>query len=243
MATRLLFVPTKKSTEWVEQHEVGFTWFAGYSISQKQKSVRSLLENVKEQFDNIDVLEVSTKSNNEEGIRASAFNLKFRSEVFPSLSPTILSSSVERVYQGSKVFERGGPFLEIYNNNDRRFKSDSRLKENGDLKYFSFKGEERWEIGEPFYHWLYLNALIQNPEVCEGLAKFEAFTDIEFNHKKAYNCQAHSVALYFSIKDTVDVPEILKSKHEFINVIKGNPSTVRTSPEVKTDIVQGYFDV
>lgn len=243
MATRLLFVPTKKSTKWVEQHEVQFTWFAGYSVSQKQKSVSSLLQSVKEQFDDIDVLEISTKSNREEGKRASAFNLKFKSEILPSLPPAIFSSSVERVYQGSKVFERGGPFLEIYNNNDRRFKSDSRLRENGHLKYFSFKGEERWEIEEPFYHWLYLNALIQNPEVCDGLDKFEGFTDIEFNHNKAYNCQAHSAALYLSIKNEVDLPRVLRSKHEFIDLLNGVSSMNQSSPKSKTRTTQGTLDI
>ena len=51
------------------------------------------------------VLEISTKSGSDIGVAHSAFNLKVRlaDGVFP----------LECCYQSSKVFEKGGPFLDI----------------------------------------------------------------------------------------------------------------------------------
>lgn len=40
--------------------------------------------------------------------------------------------------------------------------------------------------------------LNQNPKLAKELLKFNAFTDIEFNPKKSYNCQAYTAALYIS---------------------------------------------
>lgn len=214
MATRILFIPTMESKNRVEEKEINFNWFPGYSKSQKQKSIDSLHENARTQLGINRILEISTKSRNTIGVQASAFNLILS-------PPNEPESSVERFYQGSKVFERSnGPNTDIYNNNDFRFKSDPRLRDFGELQYFEFF-KKQWEIHEPFYHWLYLNALIQNPTVCDELTKYEAFTDIEFNHKKAFNCQARSVALFLSIKDQCDVKEILRSKEIFIDFLNG----------------------
>lgn len=214
MATRKLFIPTMDSKNRVKEEEINFNWFSGYSKSQKQKSIDSLHENAKTQLGINRILEISTKSRNKIGVQASAFNLNLT-------LPNERESSVERFYQGSKVFERGnGPNTDIYNNNDFRFKSDPRLRNFGELQYFEFFAK-RWEIDERFYDWLYLNALIQNPTVCDELTKYEAFTDIEFNHKKAFNCQARSVALYLSIKDQCDVKEIVRSKEIFIDFLNG----------------------
>ena len=69
------------------------------------------------------------------------------------------------------------------------------LLNQGDLKGFRFQQEE-WEIDEHFYDWLYLNALIQNEEIAEEIIKYGAFTDIEFNPEKSFNCQAYAAALF-----------------------------------------------
>ncbi len=236
MATRKLFSPSRNSTEWVDAREVDFTWFPGYSISQKQRSIDSLHKNAQKKFGIDKILEVSTKSPEPVGVRASAFKLEYN-------SPFGMLSSVERFYQGSKVFERGdGPNTDIYDNHDFRFNSDSRLKKFGVLKHFEFN-EVKWELEEPFYDWLYLNALVQNPELIEGLNKYDAFTDIEFNHIKAYNCQAHSVALYLSIKDEVNVENLLKDKQNFIKFLKRQQIDERSSSESKIENSQGKLDL
>ena len=40
--------------------------------------------------------------------------------------------------------------------------------------------------------------LHQNPKLAKEILNFNAFSDIEFNPKKSYNCQAFTAALYIS---------------------------------------------
>ena len=51
---------------------------------------------------------------------------------------------------------------------------------------------------------------------------YEAFTDIEFNPKKSFNCQAYSVALYKSLlKRNQDFEEI-KDPNKFKKIFPTN---------------------
>ena len=75
---------------------------------------------------------------------------------------------------------------------------DDRIKNSGQLLGFSFFGEE-WTLEQDFYSWIYLIALSQNIKISGELLKFDAFTDIEFNMEKSFNCQAYSAALYVSL--------------------------------------------
>ena len=75
---------------------------------------------------------------------------------------------------------------------------DIRLKDSGDLIGFSFF-DNTWSLNEDFYTWLYLLALSQNDDISKKLILYDAFTDIEFNHVKSFNCQAYSAALYVSL--------------------------------------------
>ena len=75
-----------------------------------------------------------------------------------------IKASVESIYQGSKVFEYGGPYTDLYNKTSLHAKKDSRLKESGRLKYFNLLGQ-KWSLDEDFYSWLYLNGLMQNNKI------------------------------------------------------------------------------
>ena len=77
-------------------------------------------------------------------------------------------------------------------------KKDKRIKNSGDLIGFSFFGEN-WEIDFDFYTWIYLVGLNHNNNVAKELLNYDAFTDIEFNPKKSFNCQAYSAAFYVSL--------------------------------------------
>jgi len=188
MSERPIFKPMPKGDVLVETINVEFKWFSGFSVSQKQKSIESLhkeamrLKNLKK------ILEISTKSKEKVGVSASAFNIKLRTK-------TGLHASVESFYQGSKVFKNRGPFIDLYKESAFNSKKDQRLKTSGDLKGFVFLNEE-WGIDEHFYDWLYLNALIQNKDIAEKIIEYDAFTDIEFNPKKSFNCQAYTAALF-----------------------------------------------
>lgn len=51
-----------------------------------------------------------------------------------------------------------------------------------------------------FYDFLYINALISNPDLCERVMGYDTFTDIEFNPKKSLNCQARAMAIFVTLK-------------------------------------------
>jgi len=190
VARRTIYIPSRKSENFVINEEVEFTWSPGLAISQKQKSIKSLHEKAKQKLNLENILEISSKSNEETGKLASAFNLKF--------SWQGRNSSVESFYQGSKVFKHAGPFTDLYEKNSKSAKKDKRIKDSGDLLGFSFF-DEKWTLEDDFYTWIYLIGLTQNKKLSESLLQYEAFTDIEFNEKKSFNCQAYSAAFYVSL--------------------------------------------
>ncbi len=151
-------------------------------------------------------MEISTKSGKELGRQASAFNL----EVEVHGPKEVVFASVECLYQGSKVFEDGsGPFDDLYKDKatSRDAKKDERLKQHGRLKEFNCLGE-KWGLNDGFYDWLYLNGLLQNEDMASEIRKYTAFTDIEFNPKKSYNCQARSAARYVALYDFIEKGEV-----------------------------------
>jgi hypothetical protein len=186
------------------------------SISQKQKSVDSLhaaacnLPGIEK------VLEVSSKSREELGVALSAFNLTFTTVKHNR------TFSVECAFQGSKVFEHGGPYRDILGMTSREAKKDPRLLSSGQLVRFSFLGKNAdWEL-EPqtaFYDWLYINALKNRPSIADHLSGYSAFTDIEFNPDRSINCQAYSVALYLSLYKRNLLEEATSSKEEFLRIV------------------------
>ena len=127
-------------------------------------------------------------------MKLSAFNLK---KFVPSLGYSV---PVECVFQGGKVFAAGGPYTDLYTGTSRDAKRDPRLKESGSLKAFEFEGV-RYPLQPTtaFYDWLYINALMENPELAEELKQYDAFTDIEFNPDKSLNCQTRAAAIYVGL--------------------------------------------
>lgn len=214
MSKRPVFIPTISSDKFkfVEEIEIEFEWFAGFAISQKQKSINSLHENFLKNYPEYKILEISSKSKDELGIKLSAFNL-----MIPRKKGKV---SVESAFQGSKVFENGGPYREIFELSSREAKKYEKLKVSGDLKKFEFYNIS-WEL-EPktlFYDWLYMNALSKNIELEKELLKYDAFTDIEFNPKKSINNQARAAALYVSLYREGLLNKALESHQSYREVI------------------------
>ena len=198
----------------VEEKEIEYIFSRGFAKIQKEKNIKSIKENIKkkEGVEN-KILEVSTKSDTDLGIKLSAFNLSIKTKKDRTIS-------VEMLFQSSKKFEKGGPFLDILNKDSKSAKKDKRLRESGELVSFIYKGE-KWEL-EPktlFYDWLYINVLNINIEEkkinLKEIKKFQIFTDVEFNHEKSINCQARSLALYIILHKTRQLKKSLKNKEIF----------------------------
>lgn len=218
MARRPIFVPLLHQNRFVLERFVDFKWHAGLSVAQKQRSIRELHEMARREYGISNPVEVSSKSEVQIGRSLSSFNLKFMTK-----SGRILT--VESAFQASKVFEYGGPYRDIEDMLPIDAKRDPRLRESGNLVGFRFFKDE-WPL-EPktcFYDWLYINALLQNPDIAIEAVNYDCFTDIEFNPDKSINCQARSVALYCSLYHSDMLDFYLKSKEAFISLYDGRVS-------------------
>ena len=158
------------------------------------------------------MLEISSKSLQPLGVSLSAFNLKFPHNG--------AECSVEAAFQAGKVFEGVGPFPELYSHDSREVRHHVQEVSAGRrLLAFEFDGV-RWGL-EPktaFFYWLYIQALIANPQLAEAVKEFDAFTDIEFNPKRQVNCQAAAAAFYVSLCRTGKMEEAMSSREAFLRI-------------------------
>ncbi|MFZ3310137.1 MAG: hypothetical protein WA280_12300, partial [Xanthobacteraceae bacterium] len=127
-------------------------------------------------------------------------------------------------YQGSKVFERGGPFTDLFMVEPKLAKRDSRLQESGRLIRFEFE-RHRFPL-QPmtvFYDWLYVTAIFPHREWLtrrlKGNFNYAGFTDIEFNPQKSVNCQARSCALFVELTHEGLLEGAVNSPESFIDLM------------------------
>ncbi|WP_373700857.1 hypothetical protein [Neisseria dentiae] len=233
MAIRPIFIPKIDGDFLVKTENIEFEWFAGFSASQKRKSINSL-HSVAKKIEGIEnLLEISSKSENELGVALSAFNLMISTEKGKSVS-------VECVFQSSKVFEGDIQYLDLLDMASKKAKKDPRLKSSGRVIAFRTYGkrEKEWQTTPitAYYDWIYINALNQHKEFHEELLKYSAFTDIEFNPEKSLNCQAYSVALFCSLYKRKVLDKVLKSQKAFLSIYKeyavDNSYTSKKQPDL-----------
>lgn len=192
MAKRPVFLPDSSDVSFVRTIDVEFKWFPGFSKSQRQRSIDSLHQ-AANRLGIASILEISGMSKSQLGESLSAFNLELK-------APSGQVMTVECAYQGSKVFEKGGPYTDLYKVSSREAKTDDRHRTSGELRSFRFDGKKfPTEPRTFFYDLLYLQALKQQPNLAEQLEQYDAFSDIVFNPKQSFSCQAHSAALYVSL--------------------------------------------
>lgn len=210
MAKRICFISKPYEKQIYKEILVEFKYYNGFAISQKQKSIQSLHDSINEMDKDLKVLEISTKSTNPVGVALSAFNLKFLDENTGEEYP------LENIFQSSKVFEHGGPYKDLLNLHPKDAKRDDRLKSSGSLIWFNYNGTI-WER-EPksmFYDWIYIRSLYRNKSLSKMILEYNAFTDIEFNQEKSFNCQARSAAIFVSLNINGTLEKVLSSKEEF----------------------------
>lgn len=211
MAMRIYFKSIPTSKRIFSENFCEFQYFNGFSIFQKQKSINSMHEQIKKNEKEAHILEISSKSNNDIGVALSAFNLKLTDENTKKELP------VENIFQSSKVFEDGGPYRELLYLSPKEAKKDIRLKKSGKLIKFNYNNTD-WLL-EPksmFYDWIYISALNNNSIFSNKIINYNVFTDIEFNHKNSYNCQARAAAIFVSLKLNDLLNELLKDRSKFI---------------------------
>lgn len=212
MANRPVFIPYLNEHIGVNELMLDFEWYPGMAKSQKQKSIRSL-HHAASLKGFSPILEISSKSELDLGSQLSAFNLQVTTKV------KNITFTVETAFQGSKVFERAGPFKDLIGLDSRAAKKDIRLRESGRLIGFEFFGEEFPLVPRTyFYDWVYINALEKNKDLANQLVEFKGFSDIEFNPSKSINCQAYSAALYRSLVVNNKLDDALASPKRFLEL-------------------------
>ncbi|MGO7837065.1 DarT1-associated NADAR antitoxin family protein [Rhizobium johnstonii] len=223
MAERPVFVPTNEREGYVKQLDFNIAWAGGFAAVQKQKNIRSL-HNAAERRGYAPLLEVSSKSDEKAGRHLSAFHLRvpFEDDSIP----------LENAFQGSKVFEDGGPFIDLYHVDPREAKRDARLKEAGRLVGFRFESTDfPLTPTTIFYDWLYLSAVLPYREWLmkriTSDVEYAGFTDIEFNPAKSVNCQAKSCALFVSLMRENKLEQYMASPEIFISSIEKHMRSIR----------------
>jgi hypothetical protein len=215
MAERPVFVPTADTAQLVEEHFLPLKWHSGFAASQKKKNIIALHEAAAEQGLK-PLLEISTKSDHKRGRHMSAFHMTVPTTKYGRIK-------LELAFQGSKVFERGGPFVDLYSKSDKEVgeaKRDKRLVESGRLVGFQFEGMEfPLEPKTAFYDWLYINVLKDYRDWAPALYTYAGFTDVEFNPFKSINCQARSAALFVSLLKRNLLNEAIESQANFIKLL------------------------
>lgn len=215
MAVRPVFV-TALDNRYCVRESIEFEFFSGFSDVQKRKCINSLHQEYLKKNPQKRVLEISSKSENELGVKLSAFNLMITAKDGKEFS-------VESAFQSGKVFENGGPYEDLLYVSSRMAKKDERLKNSGKVIGFRFGGKDF--VTEPktyFYNWLYINALNQNEAIAVQLMEYDVFTDIEFNPHKSINCQAEAAAIYVSLRRQGLLDAVLKDKDSFKKNVYGN---------------------
>jgi len=189
-----VFMPRVNSDNLVKTDMVRFERHVGFASRQKKKSINDMHQVIRKKYGFNHVLELSSKSGNKLSFLLSPLSLKITNEHDGQ------AYSVENALQASKVFENGGPYIDLLTVAPRQAKKDERLTTSGELIGYDYFGME-WSL-EPltaFYDWLYVNALKQNPQLHEEVMQYQAFTDREFNPKKSIHCAAYSLAMFVAL--------------------------------------------
>jgi len=243
VASRPVFVPYAKEGL-VDERTVTFTWHPGLALAQQQRSVESLHGEAKERGW-YPLLEVSTRSLRPLGIRLSAFNLRLT-------TTDNVSVTVEAAFQSSKVFVDGKSLAHLLTLSDgREIKAQVKEHEGRELERFSFE-DRPWPLKPltAFYDYLYLRALREDCErdssLISQLTEFAGFTDIAFNPKRSFNCQARACALFVTLCKITSVDALLSDRDRFIDFLLqhhyGETGHRPESMQLSLELPQDSFD-
>ena len=102
-----VFMPRVNSDNLVKTDMVRFERHVGFATRQKKKSINDMHQVIRKKYGFNHVLEMSSKSGNKLSFLLSPLSLKLADEQDGNLY------SVENAFQASKVFEHGGPYLDL----------------------------------------------------------------------------------------------------------------------------------
>jgi len=214
MATRPVFVPDTDpdQPQLVHVHEIDFQWLPGRSQEQKKENIAKLHAAAKSH--NLSpLLEVSADSDHSLGYQVCDANLAVeddRSYLVPLMA----------AYHGSKVFNGGGPFTDLYLKHGDDITGDERLKTSGNQIGFRFMGLEWGKRSETlFYDWLTIHAINRYRKLSTGIPHFNGFTEIDCPSGGEKVCHARSCAYYVALVAKNLLDEVLDDQDRFLEIM------------------------
>lgn len=227
MAERSVFV-SKNVYPFFEEIKVNIDWFGGFALSQKRKCEIGLHLNFNEMFPDEKVLEVSSASTNPLGKKLSAMYLKKEVCVEKDGEMHKGISSVESVFQSSRVYRQEGkkigPFHEYMMVPGKESKKAVKELSMGLHSY-----EYEYEKGNffapmhdisSFYDYIYMNGLLEiiNKEVMNELIEggYSAFSDLA---TVSLNSQARSCAIFVGLF-RAGLLDKVKSKDTYLELFR-----------------------
>jgi hypothetical protein len=229
MTERPVFIPAPDDPALVRVINFGLVWHSGFAPVQKQKNIRAL-HAAAAAAGYTPVLEISTKAEDKLGQHLSAFRLKVETNRAGKIP-------LECAFQGSKIFELGGPYTDLYFAADpREAKRDLRLQKSGRIIGFDFDGFRfPTEPKTAFYDWLYITAIFEHRDWLKPrLSQYVGFTDIEFNPAKSINCQARSCALFAALLSSSLLEGAVESPTAFLGLMMNRDEFVRQRENART---------
>lgn len=230
MAERPVFIPAPDDPALVRVINFPLVWHSGFAPVQKKKNIEGL-HAAAAQAGYSPLLEASTKSDEELGQHLSAFRLKVKSDRAGKIP-------LECAFQGSKIFEFGGPYTDLYFMAEaREAKRDPRLQASGRITGFEFNGFHfPTEPKTAFYDWLYINAIFEHRDWLKfksPFCQYAGFTDIEFNPAKSINCQARSCALFSALMSSNLLERAVESPRAYLDLMTDR-QRIDSRPQTQT---------
>ena len=232
MARRPVFLPVLDGHSLVQERMFEFKWAAGFAEVQKKKNIKALHEAARRSGIQR-ILEISTKSSEMIGRRLSAFSLRItlQGKEYP----------LESVYQGSKVFEGGGPFSEIFDLSPREAKKFIRTCDRGEIVSFQLEGLSYPLLPKnAFYDWLYIRSLMDHTDWIMEHVQYDAFTDIEFNPGRQVNCQARAFAEYLSLLHRGHLQEAVADFECFVKTLQSQHKRTTMATPKTTEVALNF---
>lgn len=201
---------------------VTFPWSNG----SKHQNIQAVLDTFHDVYPEMPVLEVSLASAQPEGVGVAAMKLPLRLADGKELPVGV-------VYQGSKVFENGGPYTDLWQLSHQKVQKDPRLHQSGRCIGYRLEGMDYPAEPHPyaFFNWLYCRALAQDPDRGQELLRYGAFSDLDLGSAKTdRNSPARAAAVYGGLKAAGRL-DCLASYEAFVAVTCEGAEPVSPAPE------------
>lgn len=214
MATRPVFMVSTENAKHFCIVNTVFEFVGCFSPSKTKQSIESLHNSFLRLNPSKKVLEVSSRSNSNLGLKLSAHNLMLSTK-----NKNIFA--LDSIFYASQVFQNGGPYLDLLNKDVSVAKHDKRLVKSGDLvgfKFFHLSFDV--EYINAFFNYLYISTLHkikENRIFADELMQYDAFTDIEYN-VGSYS-EAEACTLYVALRNKGLIEKALLSKENFIKIV------------------------